>query len=48
MTFAAQTLQRLQFWEFQIHVLDLATGKTRALDQQRRRLLADVGRRMAG
>ena len=30
--FAAQTLQRLQFWEFQIHVLDLATGKTRALD----------------
>ena len=31
--FAAQTLQRLQFWEFQIHVLDLATGKTRALDQ---------------
>ena len=30
--FAAQTLQRLQFWEFQIHVLDLATGQTRALD----------------
>jgi TolB protein len=30
--FAAQTLQRLQFWEFQVHVLDLATGKTRALD----------------
>ena len=30
--FAAQTLQRLQFWEFQIHVLDLATGRTRALD----------------
>jgi TolB protein len=30
--FAAQTLQRLQFWEFQIHILDLATGKTRALD----------------
>jgi Tol biopolymer transport system component len=30
--FAAQTLQRLQFWEFQIHVLELATGKTRALD----------------
>lgn len=29
--FAAQTLQRLQFWEFQIHVLELATGKTRAL-----------------
>lgn len=29
--FAAQTLQRLQFWEFQIHVLDLATGTTRAL-----------------
>ena len=26
--FAAQTLQRLNFWEFQIHVLDLATGKT--------------------
>ena len=30
--FAAQTLQRLQFWEFQIHILDLASGKTRALD----------------
>lgn len=30
--FAAQTLQRLQFWEFQVHVLDLATGKTRAID----------------
>jgi Tol biopolymer transport system component len=30
--FAAQTLQRLQFWEFQVHVLDLATGKTRPLD----------------
>lgn len=30
--FAAQTLQRLQFWEFQIHVLDLATGRTRGLD----------------
>ena len=30
--FAAQTLQRLQFWEFQVHVLDLTTGKTRALD----------------
>lgn len=30
--FAAQTLQRLQFWEFQIHILDLATGTTRALD----------------
>src|SRR4030095_7673699 len=30
--FAAQTLQRLQFWEFQIHVLDLASGKARALD----------------
>jgi Tol biopolymer transport system component len=30
--FAAQTLQRLQFWEFQVHVLDLATGKTRALE----------------
>jgi Tol biopolymer transport system component len=29
--FAAQTLQRLQFWEFQIHILDLATGTTRAL-----------------
>ncbi len=29
--FAAQTLERLQFWEFQIHVLDLATGRTRAL-----------------
>ena len=32
-TYAAQTLQRLQFWEFQIHVLELATGKARALDQ---------------
>ena len=31
--YAAQTLQRLQFWEFQIHVLDLTTGKSRALDQ---------------
>jgi Tol biopolymer transport system component len=30
--FAAQTLQRLQFWDFQVHVLDLASGKTRALD----------------
>ena len=30
--FAAQTLQRLNFWEFQVHVLDLATGKTRPLD----------------
>lgn len=30
--FAAQTLQRLNFWEFQVHVLDLASGKTRALD----------------
>jgi TolB protein len=30
--FAAQTLQRLNFWEFQVHVLDLATGKSRALD----------------
>ena len=30
--FAAQTLARLQFWEFQVHVLDLATGETRALD----------------
>ncbi|HYB94768.1 MAG TPA: hypothetical protein VEC39_07330 [Vicinamibacterales bacterium] len=30
--FAAQTLQRLQFWEFQVHILDLASGKTRALD----------------
>ena len=30
--FAAQTLQRLQFWEFQVHVLDLDTVKTRALD----------------
>jgi len=30
--FAAQTLQRLQFWEFQVHVLDLASGQTRALD----------------
>lgn len=30
--FAAQTLQRMQFWEFQVHVLDLASGKTRPLD----------------
>ena len=30
--FAAQTLQRLQFWEFQVHILDLATGRTRPLD----------------
>jgi Tol biopolymer transport system component len=30
--FAAQTLARLQFWEFQVHVLDLASGKTHALD----------------
>jgi Tol biopolymer transport system component len=30
--FAAQTLARLQFWEFQVHVLDIATGRTRALD----------------
>jgi Tol biopolymer transport system component len=30
--FAAQTLQRLQFWEFQVHVLDLQTMQTRALD----------------
>lgn len=30
--FAAQTLSRLQFWEFQVHVMDLATKKTRALD----------------
>jgi TolB protein len=29
--FAAQTLERLKFWEFQVHVLDLASGKTRAL-----------------
>lgn len=33
LTYAAQTLQRLQFWEFQIHVLDLQTGAIRALDQ---------------
>jgi Tol biopolymer transport system component len=32
-TYAAQTLQRLQFWEFQVHVLDLQTGNVRALDQ---------------
>lgn len=32
-SYAAQTLQRLQFWEFQIHVLDLNTGKVRALEQ---------------
>lgn len=30
--FAAQTLQRLQFWSYQVHVLDLATGKTRGID----------------
>jgi Tol biopolymer transport system component len=30
--FAAQTLQRLNFWDFQIHILDLASGKSRALD----------------
>jgi TolB protein len=30
--FAAQTLERLNFWDFQIHVLDLVTGRTRALD----------------
>ena len=30
--FAAQTLQRLAFWDYQIHMLDLASGKTRALD----------------
>ena len=30
--FAAQSLQRLQFWDFQVHILDLATGKTRGLD----------------
>lgn len=30
--FAAQTLQRLQFWSYQVHVLDLASKKTRAID----------------
>jgi TolB protein len=30
--FAAQTLQRLQFWSYQVHVLDLATKTTRAID----------------
>jgi len=30
--FAAQTLQRLQFWSYQVHVLDLASGRTRAVD----------------
>ena len=30
--FAAQTLQRMNFWDFQIHILDLASGKSRALD----------------
>jgi TolB protein len=30
--FAAQTLANLQFWSYQVHVLDLATGKTRALN----------------
>lgn len=33
LAYAAQTLQRLRFWEFQIHVLELATGQLRALDQ---------------
>ena len=31
-TFAAQSLERLQFWLFQIHVLDLGSGRTRSLD----------------
>jgi TolB protein len=30
--FAAQSLQRLQFWDYQVHILDLATGKTRGLN----------------
>lgn len=30
--FAAQSLQRLQFWDFQVHILDLATKKTQPLD----------------
>lgn len=30
--FAAQTLASFQFWEFQVHVLDLASGRTHALD----------------
>lgn len=30
--FAAQTLQRLQFWSYQVHILDLATGRTRGID----------------
>lgn len=30
--FAAQTLQRLQFWSYQVQVLDLATGRTRPID----------------
>jgi len=30
--FAAQTLARLQFWDYQVHILDLASRKTRALD----------------
>ena len=29
--FAAQTLANLQFWSYQVHILDLASGKTRAL-----------------
>ena len=29
--FAAQSFNRLNFWSFQVHVLDLATGRTRAL-----------------
>ena len=40
--FAAQTLQRLQFWDFQIHVLELATGKTPRARRARRHLLAVV------
>jgi TolB protein len=30
--FAAQTLARLQFWDYQVHILDLPSRKTRALD----------------
>lgn len=32
LTFAAQSLERLQFWLFQIHILDLASGRSRPLD----------------
>ena len=40
--FAAQTLRIGAFWDFQVHLLDLATGKTQPLAVVRRRLLADL------